>query len=141
MLRTIPGGILIATVIGVIDSLIVWAIAALFDVEILLPEEPGSEALTGITFAPILLVVTIVAVAAGILLWVLQRFFHERALRIFQIVAGIVLVLSLAVPFQLDQSLSAQLALVGMHLLVGSAIVATFTWVATKPAVAAGRFD
>lgn len=126
---------LIAAVIGIVDSLIVWAGATLFDVEILLPDEPGSDTLAGITIAPIFFVVVISAVAAGLLLWVLQRIFRDWALRIFQLVALAVLVASLIVPFQLDQSFAGQLALLAMHLLVGSAIIGTFTWVATKPQI------
>ncbi len=56
-----------------------------------------------------------------------------RALRIFQVVATIVLVLSFGLPFRLDQPLEGQLSLVAMHTLVGAVIIATMTWVATKP--------
>lgn len=134
-LRNIPGGMLVAFVIGVVDSLLVWGIASLFDVSIHVPESQGSETLTELTLPPILFIVAVSSILAGILLWALQRFVPDRALRIFQIVAVIVLVLSLALPFTLDQPIEGQLTLVAMHLLVGSAIIATFTWVATKPSV------
>jgi Family of unknown function (DUF6069) len=130
--RTIPGGVLVASVLGVVDGAIVWGIAALFGVDILVPEGPGSQELTGITIAPIALVVVISAVGAGALLWVLQRLFRERALRIFQVVALVVLVLSLALPLTLNEPAEGQLALIVMHILVGSAIIGTFTWVGTK---------
>ena len=132
-MRNIPGGILIALVIGVIDSLIVWGVASLLDVSILLPDGPGSETLSEFTIAPALFLVAVSSILAGILLWVLQRFAPDRSLIIFQIVAVIALALSLVLPFNLDQLVEGQLALVAMHLLVGSAIIATFTWVAMKP--------
>ena len=47
--------------------------------------------------------------------------------------AIIVLVLSFGLPFGLDQPLEGQLSLVAMHILVGAVIIATMTWVATKP--------
>lgn len=134
-MRNVPGGVIIAFVIGVIDSLIVWGIASLFDVSILLPESPGSETLTKLTIPPILFSVAVSSIAAGIFLWVLQRFFPDRSLWIFQVVAVIVLALSLALPFTIDQPIQGQLALLTMHLLVGSAIIATFTWVGTKPSL------
>lgn len=124
---------LIAFVIGMIDALVIWTIANLFDVTILLPESPGSETLTELTIPPVLFIIGLSSVLAGILLWVLQRFVPDRALIIFQIVAVIALALSLVLPFTLDQPIEGQLALLTMHLLVGSAIIATFTWVAMKP--------
>jgi len=132
-MRNIPGGILIAFVIGVIDSVLVWGIASLLDVSILLPDGPGSETLSEFTIAPATVLVAVSSILAGILLWVLQRFVPDRALIIFQVVAVIALALSLILPFTLDQPIEGQLALVAMHLLVGSAIIATFTWVAMKP--------
>ena len=135
-LRNIPGGIVISIAIGVADGLIVWGIATLFDVSIMVPDSRGSETLTDLALWNIVLLVGIASVAAGILLWFLERISPERALAIFQIVAVVVLVVSLALPFTTDQALAAQLALVAMHILVGSAIIGTMTWVATKPAVA-----
>ena len=132
-LRNIPGGVVIATAIGVIDALIVWGIATLFDVSIQLPDGPGSETLTDVTIGPIIFFVAVASIAAGILLWLLQRFVPNRALRIFQIAAVIVLLLSLGLPLGLDQPLEGQLSLVAMHILVGGVIIATMTWVATKP--------
>jgi type VI protein secretion system component VasK len=73
------------------------------------------------------------SIAAGILLWLLQRFVPNRALRAFQVVAIIVLVLSFGLPIGLDQPVEGQLSLVAMHILVGAVIIATMTWVATKP--------
>ena len=128
-LRTIPGGMLIAFVIGVTDAVIVWAIASLLGVEIQLPERPGSETLTDITIVPILIIVGVASVAAGLLLWILRRLVPQRSLQIFQIVAVIVLIVSLANPLLLDQPVDATLALITMHLLVGSAIIAVFSWV------------
>jgi len=132
-LRNIPGGVAIATVIGVIDALIVWGIATLFDVSIQVPDGPGSQTLADLTIPPIIFIVAVPSIAAGILLWLLQRFVPGRALRIFQVVATIVLVLSFGLPFRLDQPLEGQLSLVAMHILVGAVIIATMTWVATKP--------
>lgn len=129
--RNIPGGMAVATIIGVLDAFIVWGIAAVFDVAIQVPDRSGG--LTDLTFAPIVIVVAAAAVAAGILLWLLQRFVPDRAVTIFHAVSLIVLALSLVGPFLLDQPLEAQLALVAMNLLAGSAIIATFTWVATEP--------
>lgn len=137
-LRNIPGGMVIATGIGVIDSLIVWAIAALFDVSIQVPSSRGSEELTDLALWNVVIFVAVSSIAAGILLWLLQRFFRERGLRIFQVIAVIVLALSLILPFGVDQPLEAQLALVTMHILVGMVIIGTMTWVATKPTVSAG---
>ena len=128
-LRNIPGGMLIAFVIGVADAVIVWAVAVVLGVEIMLPDRPGSEVLTDITIVPILITVGVACVAAGVLLWILQRLFPERALQIFQITTLIVLIVSLANPLLLDQPVGATLALVAMHLLVGTAIIAVFTWV------------
>ena len=132
-MRNIPGGVLIAFVIGVIDSIIVWGVASLFDVSIFIPESSGSETLTDLTIAPLLLIIAVSSILAGILLWVLQRFAPDRALIVFQVVAVIALALSLILPFTLDQPIEGRLALVAMHLLVGSAIIATLTWVAMKP--------
>lgn len=136
-LRSIPGGVLIATVIGVVDSMVVWGIATLFNIDILVPDGPGSETLTEITFGPMVFVVAVAAVAAGVFLWLLQGLVPDRALRLFQIVAVVVLLVSLLAPFQTEQSLAGQLALVTMHVLAGSAIIGTMTWVATKRTVTA----
>ena len=121
----------IATIIGVIDALLVWGIAVLYDVAIQVPDRTGEP--TALTSAPIVIVVAAAAVASGILLWLLRRVAHERALTIFLVVSLLVLALSLVTPFLADQPLEAQLSLVAMYLLSGSAIIATFTWVATKP--------
>lgn len=131
-LRTIPGGMLIAFVIGVADSLVVWAVAALFDVEILVPDAPGSETLAAITLLQIVAVVAVVSVAAGALLWGLERL-TRRALAAFQVIALTVLILSLFAPLMLDQDVEGKLALLAMHLLVGSAVIAAFTWVGVRP--------
>ena len=135
-LRNIPGGIVLSVAIGVVDSLIVWAIATLFDVSVKVRDGLGSDALADLALWHIVLVVAVASVAAGILLWILQRVFTpERALQIFQIIATIVLVVSLAIPITTDQDLAAKLALAAMQILVGSAIIATMTWVGTKPTV------
>ena len=135
-LRNIPGGIVLSVAIGVVDSLIVWAIATLFDVSVKVRDSLGSDALADLALWHIVLVVAVASVAAGILLWILQRVFTpERALQIFQIIATIVLVVSLAIPITTDQDLAAKLALAAMQILVGSAIIATMTWVGTKPTV------
>ncbi len=132
-LRNIPGGVVIATVIGVIDALIVWGIATLFDVSIQVPDDPGSQTLADLTIPPVIFIVAVSSIAAGILLWLLQRFVPNRALRVFQVVAIIVLVLSFGLPIGLDQPVEGQLSLVATHILVGAVIIATMTWVATKP--------
>jgi len=49
--------------------------------------------------------------------------------------------LSFGLPFRLDQRLEGQLSLVAMHILVGAVIIATMTWVATKPAEASEAGD
>jgi Family of unknown function (DUF6069) len=122
----------VAFVIGVVDSLVIWAIAALFGVDILLPEAPGSDSLAPITLLPVVVVVAIAATAAGSSLWVLERFAPARALGTFVSVALIALAASLVLPLALDQSAEGRLALVAMHLLVGSAIIGTFVWVGTR---------
>jgi len=132
-LRNIPGGIVISIAIGVADGLIVWGIATLFDVSIMVPDSRGSDSLADLALWNIVLIVSIASVGAGILLWILQRVFSDRGLQIFQIVAVIVLVASLALPLSTDQDLAAQLALATMHILAGSAIIASMTLVATKP--------
>ncbi len=132
-LRNIPGGIVISIAIGVADGLIVWGIATLFDVSIMVPDSRGSDSLADLALWNIVLIVSIASVGAGILLWILQRVFSDRGLQIFQIVAVIVLVASLALPLSTDQDLAAQLALATMHILAGSAVIASMTLVATKP--------
>lgn len=134
-LRNIPGGIVLSIIFGVVDSLIVWGIATLFDVSIMVPESPGTDTLTDLALWHIVLIVSVASVAAGVLLWLLQRFSPDRALQSFQIVAVIVLVVSLAFPFTTDQDLAAKLTLAVMQVMVGSAIIATMTWVATGPAM------
>ena len=52
-----------------------------------------------------------------------------------------VLVLAFGLPLSLDQRLEGQLALVAMHILVGAVIIATMTWVATKPVEASEAGD
>ena len=123
---------LIAFVIGIADSLIVWGISALFGVELLVPESLGSDALAPITLLPIVGVVAVAAIAAGLLLLALERFVPARAMAVFQIVAVVALAVSLIGPLALDQELEGKLALVVMHLLVGSAIIGTFTWVGMR---------
>ncbi len=140
-LRNIPGGVVVATVIGVIDAVIVRGVATLFDVSIQVPDGPGSQTLTNLTIPPIIFIVAAPSIAAGILLWLLQRFIPNRALRVFQVVAIFFLVLSFGLPFRLDQRLEGQLSLVAMHILVGAVIIATMTWVATKPVEASEAGD
>lgn len=137
ILRNIPGGIVLSIALGTVDSLIVWGIATLFDVSIMVPDRQDPETLTSLALWNIVLLVSVAAVAAGIFLWLLMRFFPDRALQVFQITAVVVLVLSLGLPFATDQSLASQLTLVAMHILVGMVIIGTMTWVATKPPVAA----
>lgn len=137
ILRNIPGGIVLSIALGTVDSLIVWGIATLFDVSIMVPDRQDRETLTSLALWNIVLLVSVAAVAAGIFLWLLMRFFPDRALQVFQITAVVVLVLSLGLPFATDQSLASQLTLVAMHILVGMVIIGTMTWVATKPPVAA----
>jgi Family of unknown function (DUF6069) len=132
-LRTIPGGMLVGFVIGLADSLIVWGLASLFDVDVLIPESPGSEALAPISLLPIVVVVAAATIGAGVLLWSLERFLPGSALATFQIVAVVALAVSLISPLMLDQDVEAKLALVAMHLLVGSAIIGALTWVGTAP--------
>lgn len=138
-LRNIPGGIVLSIALGTVDSVIVWGIATLFDVSIMVPDRQDPETLSSLALWNIVALVSVAAVAAGIFLWLLERFVADRALMIFQITAVVILVLSLALPFATDQSLAAQLTLVAMHILVGMVIIGTMTWVATKPTVAAER--
>ena len=63
-LRNIPGGVVVATVIGVIDAVIVWGVATLFDVSIQVPDGPGSQTLTNLTIPPIIFIVAAIPLAA-----------------------------------------------------------------------------
>jgi hypothetical protein len=96
--------------------MLLWALWQLVDIELQARSSTGTRE---ITLTAIVLTTTLAVVASYALLWALRR----RGLRAWTAVAVTVLLISCAGPL-LAASLSASLALLGFHLLVGVGLIA-----------------
>ena len=111
-----------------VGSLALWVIARLFEIPILIAMgPPGQNPPVPLSPVQILIVVVISALAATVFYALLRRFFNHRARRIFQILALILLLLSLGAPFSLAVPATNQVVLVLMHLVTGAAIIWALT--------------
>jgi hypothetical protein len=83
-------------------------------------------ALGPVTLIPILMASIVPGAFGGIFLW-LSRRFTKNGTRTFQIIAVILLLLSLASPFMAAETTSIALSLDLMHLVAGGAIIWSLT--------------
>jgi len=114
---------------GFVASLVIWGVAGLLDVDIQVPAGPGSETLEALTLVPILFATLVPALAAVLLLWLLQRF-TARAALVFLVITGGVALVSLTFPFGLDIASGAQVALASMHVVTAVGIIGALSWAA-----------
>lgn len=115
----------IAAVFAVVSNLIFWFITArLLQMELIVfAQGPGSPLMP---VSPMMIILTsaVPAVAATILLAILGKAV-ARPFRVFQIIAGVFLLLSLGGPLSLpaEVPMSAKVVLSLMHIVAGAAIV------------------
>lgn len=111
---------LVTAAAAVVTGLAVWVVSVpLLDVTLAITRAgEGDE----VGVAPVLLTSLFAALAAWGLLALLEKF-TARARTIWTIIAGVVLLLSLAAPIGSGTSVGAKLALLAMHLTVGAVII------------------
>jgi hypothetical protein len=119
---------LVGIALAFVGSLALWVIARLLGIPLLIAMgPPGQNSPVPLSPVGILIVVVISALAATVFYALLRRFFNHRARRIFQILALILLLLSLGAPFSLAVPATNQVVLVLMHLVTGAAIIWALT--------------
>jgi len=119
--RLLQGALIGIVVALVLNLLLYFLVPAIFGYTLEAPlGGPGSE----IGPLPVYMVVvaTVVpAIVAALLMMLLNRLV-ARPVRLFRIIAGVVLLLSLAGPLPLPIALGARLTLVAMHVITAAAI-------------------
>ena len=116
----------LVVVAAAVGGLIVWAIARLIIGEDLTATASGADSPTTVGPAPVI----IVSLVGGLVAWgflALPERFTARAGRIWLIVAVVVLLLSLAGPLAQANGTGTTIALLIMHLVVGSILIAGLT--------------
>lgn len=114
--------------LALVANLVVWAIAAVAGVDVMIPEAPNSDVYVSLSVLPVVLASLFPALAAAVGLVVLRRVMPGRALRVFQIVVGVVAAVSLGAPLGLDVSIGGRVALAAMHLVTAGAVVLAQSW-------------
>ncbi|MEU4564017.1 DUF6069 family protein [Actinoplanes sp. NPDC023936] len=112
----------IGLVAAVVGAVVVWLIANVAGAELKVDQGSGPEA---VSVALVIMMSAAFALLGWGLLALLERF-TARARTIWTAVAGVVLVLSLALPLMVDATSGTKAALVLMHLVVGAAVIVMF---------------
>ena len=117
---------------AVVAPVLVYLVSVeLLDVEVTVPEEPGSSTFADLEFGPVL-GASIVAVLLGwAFLALLERLVPRRALVIWTVVSLVVLVASL--PWNPDFTSSERLVLGAMHLALGAVLIVGMHRTAAEP--------
>ncbi len=118
-------GLQAATLASVVNVAIYALGKALLNLPFILPMQPGGEP-SPLPLFMVILMSALPGVLAGGVLYVLDRF-TRRGLTIFQGVAAILVLLSLAGPLSLPIDGGTKAALVSMHLAAAASIVGALT--------------
>jgi hypothetical protein len=119
---------LVGGAIALIGSLALWVIARLLGISLLVASgPPGQSPPAPLSAGQIIIVVAISALAATAVFALLRRIFDQRANRIFQVIAVVVLLLSFGGPLSLPVSAANKIVLGLMHLVTGASIVWALT--------------
>ncbi len=116
---------LLSGIMAVFGNILVFYAAKLVSIHPLIPLNPGSQELTPLTLGPVILSTLIPAFLAGLIFWVLHRFFPKKAMQNFLIISVGFLVISLMAPYGLQESLSSRLTLCLMHIVAAVFIFGT----------------
>jgi hypothetical protein len=118
---------LVAGAVAFIGNLVVFILAEnLFGVSLMIPATPGSDALAPLSLAPLAGASFVPAIAAAIVLALLGRFL-ARPIRVFQILAAVLLLVSFGAPLGLPVDGAAKVVLIVMHVVTAGAIVGLLT--------------
>ena len=112
----------VAGMVAAVGNLVVWGIARALVVPLEIPMGPQPDALSALGAGSVIAVSFVPALLAGVLLTVLSRFV-ANSLRVFQIVAGVGLLLSLVGPLMLPVAGATKLVLIAMHIVAAVGIV------------------
>lgn len=124
--RRVAGAALLAAILAALANVVVFSIEkSVLKLPMLVTTVPGTN-LIPLSYLMVIEVSAAVAIAAALLLIFLARFV-AHPIRWFQIIALIILVLSLAGPFSIPVDMATKLALSAMHLVAALVIV----WVLT----------
>lgn len=119
---------LLGGALALIGSLVLFGIARLVGISLLAASGPPGQSLPApLTAVQIIVAVVVPALVATGIFALLRRVFKQRANRIFQVVALIVLLLSFGGPLSQDVSTANQIILALMHLVTAAAIVWALT--------------
>lgn len=117
--------ILLSGIMAMFGNILVFYAAKLISIHPLIPVNPGSSVLTPLTLGPIIISTLVSAFLAGLIFWVLRRFFPKKAIQNFLIISVGFLVISFMAPYGLQESLSSRLTLCLMHIVAAVFIFGT----------------
>jgi len=118
---------LIGGALAFVSVLILFAVARLLGVTLLVGAPPDQTALVPLTAIQLMLFTFIPAVIATVLYAVLRLILKQNATRIFQVIAVIILLLSLGGPLSMSVSVANKIILVLMHIMTALSIVWALT--------------
>lgn len=115
-------------VLALAGSLVLYIIATLAGIPLEIPAfGAAADGLQPLAATNLILPTLVPAIAATLYFALLRRFFAERAERIFQVTAILLLLLSLAAPLTLPVSLGNRVTLALMHIASATAIIWALT--------------
>lgn len=118
----------LAVVAAVVVDAVIWLVAhGPFDLDLRIPDGPGSTSTSELPFPTVVVAVAVVSLLGWGLLALLERFAPGRARTVWTVVAVAVVVLSLFAPL-FSEGLSAgnRVTLVLLHLTVGAVLIPAF---------------
>jgi len=118
---------LLGWVTALAGSLIIAGVAALLGIQLEIAAPPDMQTAVPLTLTPILFATLVPSIGATIIFGLLTRFAGKNAIRIFQIIAVVFMLLSLGGPFGLPVALSVKLSLAAMHVVAGGALIWALT--------------
>ena len=117
---------LLAAAAAAVANMIIWAIERiLLGLALPVPQGAGNE-IAPLPVVMVVVVSAVAAIAATLLLAILNRFV-QRPIRIFQGIAAVALLLSLGGPLSLPVDIATKVGLSAMHVVAAAAIVGVFT--------------
>ncbi|MFJ8107267.1 DUF6069 family protein [Streptomyces sp. NPDC096132] len=113
---------------AVLADALIWLVAhGLFDVDLRVPDGPGSTSTTELPFPTVVVAVAVVSLLGWGLLALLERFAPGRARTVWTAAAAAVVVLSLFAPlFAEGLTAGNRVTLVLLHLTVGALLIPAF---------------
>ena len=117
---------LLAAAAAAVANMIIWAIERmLLGLALPVPQGAGNE-IAPLPVVMVVVVSAVAAIAATLLLAILNRFV-QRPIRIFQGIAAVALLLSVGGPLSLPVDIANKVGLSAMHVAAAAAIVGVFT--------------